>query len=226
MHLREGVRQGVVDALSGDIDRASALTARRLAVAGVLGFASTVGAIVLFSGNALEAGHGLHLALCAALWASALVECFALVLLRIRLRRVPLGQAAALALVGFGLAGCIGALCPDPHYLSWWGSTALGGAAAALGGPPMSALCFGFCTAALAGFGATAILALRGARLDSARLPAALLLALLWPAVILQSVGKPPRLFISWSTGLALGGWPGVAVAIALLRRVRVSHAH
>jgi hypothetical protein len=208
--VREGVRQGILDALASDLDRTSSATVGRLAAAGALGLAGAVGAVVLFSGHSLENGHGWHLALCAAAWAGLLVESFALVLLRIRARRLPLPQAAALALLGLGLAAILGIICPDPHYLKWWMSTSLGGTFATHTGISASALCLGLCSALLIGIGASLILTFRGIHFGSVHLPAIFLFLLVWPAVILQSAGSPVSTFASWSLGLAVGAYAGV----------------
>ena len=202
--LREGVRQGVLDALALDPDRTSAATVGRLAAAGALGLAGSMGAIALFSGHSHAAGHGWPLALCAAAWTGLLVESFALVLLRIRAPRLPLRHAAALAIVGLGLAAILGVICPDPHYLEWWMSTSVGGAFAMHTGTSVSALCLGLCSALLVGIGASLIVTLRGIRFGSVPLPATFLVLLVWPAVILQSAGSPASTFVSWSSGLAV----------------------
>ena len=212
--IREGVRQGILDALAVDLDRASSATVGRLAAAGALGLAGAIGAVVLFSGHSLEKGHAWHLALCAAAWAGLLVESFALVLLRIRARRLPLPQAAALALLGLGLAAILGIICPDPHYLEWWMSTSLGGAFAMHTGISASALCLGLCSALLIGVGASLILTFRGIRFGSVHLPAIFLFLLVWPAVILQSAGSPVSTFASWSLGLAFGAYAGVYLGL------------
>lgn len=219
--VRQGVREGILETLSVDLDRTSARTAGRLAAAGILGLAAAVGAVVLFSGRALEAGHGWHLAVCAAAWAGLLVEAFAVVLLRVRLRRIPLAQAFALGLLGLGLAAILGLVCPDPHYLDWWESTALGGLAGRQGGPAASALCLGVCSALLVALGATLILALRGIGFRGALLPSLLLFLLLWPAVVLQTVGSPAEVFALWSAGLLAGSYAGVSLALRPARRLR-----
>ena len=221
--LREGVRRGVLDALALDLDRSSARTAGLLAAAGVLGLAGAVGAVVLFSGSSLHGGHGhgWHLALCAASWAGLLVEGFALVLLRIRMGRIPLAQAAALALLGLALAALLGWVCPDPRYLAWWGSTRLGGLAEAGTGLAGSALCLGLCSALLIGVCATLVLTLRGVVVRGAGLPAAFLFLLLWPAVALQSIGLPTRVFALWSLGLLVGSYAGVLLGLWPSRGIR-----
>ncbi len=221
LELREGVRRGIVDALAVDLDRTSTRTAALLAAAGVLGLAGAVGAVVLFAGHGHPNGHGWHLAVCAAAWTGLLVECFAVVLLRIRVRRIPLAQGCALALLGLALAGGLGAVCPDPHYLDWWHSTSAGSLAHGLGGQAGSALCLGVCSALFVGAGATLILTLRGVALRGALLPGSLLFLLLWPAVILQSVGSSLSVLALWSAGLLAGSYAGVALGLWPARRIR-----
>lgn len=219
--LRRSVRDEIAHALALDVDRTSARTAARLAAAGVLGLAAAVGAVVLFSGRALKERHGWHLAVCAAAWAGLLVEAFVVVLLRVRLRRVPVAQGFALGLLGLGLAAILGLLCPEPLYLDWWESTALGGLASRQGGAAVSALCLGACSALLVALGATLILALRGIGLRGALLPSLLLFLLLWPAVVLQSVGSPREVFALWSAGLLAGSYAGVSLALRPARGLR-----
>lgn len=219
--VREGVRRGILDALALEVDRTSTRTAGLLAAAGGLGLAGSVGAVVLFSGDSLRNGHGWHLAVCAAAWAGLLVECFAIVLLRIRVGRIPLAQASALALLGLALAAVLGVVCPDPHYLDWWNSTRAGGIAAGHGGPAASALCMGVCSALLISLGATLLLALRGVVLRGVILPAMLLFLLLWPAVVLQSADASLEIFALWSAGLLFGCIAGVSLALWPSRRLR-----
>ncbi len=217
--LREGVRQGIRDALAEDLDRTSVGTLRRLAAAGVLGLATAGAAMVFFSGGALQSAPGSHLALCSAAWASLLVECFALVLLPIRLRGFP--EVAGLALLGLALAGVMGFACPIPQYLVWWRSTAVGSLTEVRTGSAASALCFGLCTSLAVSTTASLALALRGLIVRRVRAAASLLFLVLWPAVGLQSVGAPLAVFASWSVGLALGAYGGIAAATAVAQRYR-----
>jgi hypothetical protein len=210
--VREGVRDGILAALEREDRRSGAWAARRLAAAGALGVAAAVALTLLFSGDATGGHeHRWHLALCGAAWAGLLVESFAFALLRIRTRRLALGQAAALGLVGLALAALIGIFCPEPHYLAWWQSTALGGWTWSAAGPRASALCFGFCSSLLVGLGASLVLALRGGRPERVLLPALGLWLLLFPAVILQTLAAPVGIFVSWSAGTAAGALLGVS---------------
>jgi len=214
--VREGIRNGILAALEREDRRSGGWAARRLAAAGAAGVAAAVALTVLFSGGTADPEHRWHLALCGAAWAGLLVESFAFVLLRIRTPRLPLGQAAALGLVGLALAALIGFFCPEPHYLGWWRSTALGGLTWAAAGPNASALCFGFCSSLLVGFGASLVLALRGGRPERVLLPAVALWLLLFPAVVLQTLAVSVAIFLSWSAGTAAGALLGVTAGRAL----------
>lgn len=220
--LREGVREGILDALAYDLDRTRSGITFRLALAGALGVAAAIGSMVLFSGGTLASDHGLHLAVCAAAWGGILVECFVVILLRIEGRRLSLGHATTLALIGFLLAAALGAFCPHPHYLAWWTETALGGAAARAGGPAWSAFCLGICIAALVAVGASAIAGFRSPVPRGRLLSAMLLFLLLWPAIILQSSGLPGSVFFGWTAGLAAGIVLGALAGTAIDRVVGV----
>jgi hypothetical protein len=217
--LREGVRRGILDALGHEIDRSSARVVAKLAAAGALGVAGAVGSVALFAGDLLRNGHGWRLALCAAAWAGLLAACFAVVLLRIRVQRIPLDRACILALLGLGLGAVLGLVCPDPHHLAWWRSTRIGNLAVVNGGLGAGAFCLGACSALLVGAGATLILALRGVWFREAMLPAGLLFLLLWPAVVLQSAGAAAVVFAWWSAGLFTGSYAGVALYLGHARR-------
>ena len=218
--LREGVRQGILDALGRDIDRSSASTAKRVAAAGALGIAGAVGSVALFSGDWLASGDSWHPTICAAAWAGILVACFDVVLLRIRLERFALAQACILALVGLGFAAFLALLCPGHHVLSWWSSTSPGNLAIAQGGPPASAFCLGACSALLVGAGARIALALRGLTFRDAALPAILLALVLWPAVLLQTAVASAPTIASASAGLFAGCYAGVALGRWPARRL------
>jgi hypothetical protein len=138
--------------------------------------------------------------------------------LRYALAAVPgVAEVASLALLGLGLAGICGAVCPDQHFLAWWSGTAIGSVLAARGGLALGALCFGAVTALVFGAGA-ALLGLGARREPPLRplLPAAMLLALLAPGVALQSVDTSWAVFWSWLVGTGAGAYAGVAGGIRL----------
>ena len=219
--LREGIRRAILDALALELDRTSARTVGRLATAGALGVAGAVGAVALFSESFFGNGHGRYLAVCGAAWAGLLVACFAVVLLRMRIQRIPLNEGCALALLGLALAAILGLLCPDSHHLKWWSSTRLGSLALHHGGPGPGAFCLGTCSALLIGSSATVLLALRGVSFRTTLLPGSFLFLMLWPAVVLQSAAGPPWVFGWWSAGLLTGSHAGVALGLWPARHLR-----
>lgn len=222
---REGLRRAILDALALELDRTSGRTVGRLAASGALGVAGALGSVAVFSASFFGDGHGWTLALCAAAWAGLLVACFAVVLLRMRIERIPLGEACALALLGLGLAAILGLLCPASDHLTWWTNTSLGRLALHHGGPGPGAFCLGACSALLVGSSATVILALRRVWFRGALLPASFLFVMLWPAVLLQSAGGPPWVFAWWSAGLWTGSHAGVALGRWPARQLRARTA-
>jgi hypothetical protein len=217
---REAVRLGVRDALTGEVDRTSARTAIQIGVAGALGLASAVAAVGLFARGAMNVDP-FHLAVCAAAWSSLLVIAFALAVLRIGSRKLPLAESASLALVGLGLAAVLGFACPDPQLLMWWMDTPLGHAAAGIFGTDVSTLCMGLCLALIAGAGASVAFAMSSAANPGVLLPGLLLFVLIWPAVAVQSLGESSATLVSWSAGLAAGSLAGVATGALLRRAIR-----
>jgi len=216
--LREGVREGILDALREDLDRTSGITTRSLALAGVLGVATAIGAVILFSGGTLASVHGWHLAFCAAAWAGILVECFLVVLLRIEGRRLSLGHATTLALIGFALAATLGVFCPHPHYIEWWSATLVGGTAAHFAGDLGSAFCFGLCLAAPVALGASLIANFRSTAPRSVWHSAMLLFLLMWPAMILQFSNLAWTVFAGGTVGLCIGIGLGLTAGVGIDR--------
>ena len=219
--LREGVRDGILGALRQDLDRTRGATTRSLAVAGVLGVASAIGAVILFSGGTLASVHGWHLAFCAAAWAGILVECFLVVLLRIEGRRLSLRHATTLALTGFVVAAALGILCPHPHYFEWWSATRFGGVSAHLAGESASAFCFGLCLAGAIALGASLVANFRSTSPRSVWLSAMLLFLLMWPAMILQFSNLPIAVFAFGTLGLSVGIGLGLGAGVGIDRLTR-----
>lgn len=213
--LKAGVREGILSALDRDIDRSGRAVARRLAAAGVLGVFTAILSLSLFSGVSLEWGHGVCLAVCAAAWAGLLVECFAIVLLRIEGGTLSLPHAVTLGLVGLGLAGGMALVCPHPHYLIWWQGTTLGAFAGNVAGDAGAAFSLGAVAALFIGVGASAVARWRTGRVPHSAVATALLFLLLWPAILLQSVGLPVAVFVAWTAGTALGSLVGIRLANA-----------
>jgi hypothetical protein len=149
-----------------------------------------------------------------AVWTGLLVVSFCLMLLRVQTPEVPLGRAAAVGLVGLGLAGLCSLLCPDPHVMSWWLESRAGSAIAAQTSTWGSALCFGFATVFLFALAPATLWLPRSA---PARLAASgLLTLLLAPAVLLESIGLPLPVFAAWMGASAVGSYAGVSSGVQL----------
>jgi hypothetical protein len=213
--LREGVRSGILASIRRDVDLRSARTARRLAGAGLLGVLGAVAATALISGHPVGPHAPWHLAVFACVWAGLLVVSLSIVFLQLRTPALPLARAACVGILGLGLAGICGAVCPDRHFLHWWSATPVGREIASTGGPALSALCFGGVSSLF--FGAVAAFAaLRGRGRPPVRplLPAAMLLLLLSPGVALQSMDTSWSVFLGWLIGTGAGSYAGVAGGI------------
>jgi hypothetical protein len=178
----------------------------------VVGVAGAVGLTLLVAEHPFDHHPSWHLSVFSALWAGLLVVCLALALLEVRTPALPLARAASVGLLGLGLAGVCGAVCPDPHFLHWWSDTALGEGLEHAGGTALSVFCFGLCaTLFVAACAAFIVLGKLRQRPIRPLLPALLLLLLLAPGVALQSVGTPWPVFASWLLGTAAGAYAGVA---------------
>jgi hypothetical protein len=215
----EGVRAGILASLERDVERRGGRTAKLLAVAGVVGAAGAVGATLLISGHPFGHHPPWHVPVFASIWAGLLVVSLAISLLGVRTPTLPLARAAEVGILGLGLAGLCGALCPLPHYLVWWNTTALGRGLTHALGLAGSALCFGL--AASLAVGAASAFAILDARVRppaAPLLPAAMLVVLLAPGVALQSFGTSLGIFAGWLLGTAAGAYAGVASGIRARR--------
>jgi len=222
--LREGVRSRIADALERDAELRGARTARLLLAAGALGIFAAFGMIRIISDHPYGHHPGWHIVFFAAVWSGLLVVMLAIALLGVRTPLLPLARAARVAILGLGIAGVCSVLCPDPHFLVWWGKTTAGDVLGAIGGIPLNALCFGAVTTVL--FSLIAALVALGRREETPirpMLPAAMLLLLLFPGIALQSVGTSWWAFSGWLIGTAVGAYAGIATAIAI--RTRFSFA-
>ncbi len=209
--VREGVRLGILSAVRQDAELRGGRTARLLAAAGALGVFGAIGATLLLSGHPFGHHPASHIVFFTAVWSGLLVVSLALAFLRVRTPTLPLARSASVGLLGLGLAGLCGAVCPNPHFLQWWSSTAVGGRLGALGGTALSVLCFGFASSLCIGAVAS-VLAPGGTRRGPIRpiLPAAALLLLLAPGVALQSFGTSSLVFSGWILATAAGSYAGV----------------
>ena len=215
--VREGVRAGIRAVLADDVERRGARTAGRLVAAGAIGVVGALGTTLFLSGHPFDHHPPWHVLFFVALSSGVLVVSLALALLEVRTPSLPLARSAQVAILGLGLAGICGALCPDPHFLGWWAASPPGSRIRDAAGLAVSAACFGLVTTAV--FGAVAAFAaLRRIAVVpiGALLPAAMLLMLLAPALALQSVGTSWHVFAGWLLGSAAGSYAGVAGGIRL----------
>jgi hypothetical protein len=215
--LREGVRTGILSSIQRDVDLRGGRTARLLASAGLIGVVGAIGAVLMISGHPFGHHAPWHIAVFASVWAGLLVVSLSIAFLQVRTPSLPLAHAACVGILGLGLAGICGAMCPDQHFLHWWSATGVGGELAAAGGLELSALCFGGVASLF--FGAVAAwVALAGRSRPPVRplLPAAMLLLLLSPGVALQSVDTSWGVFLGWLLGTGAGSYAGVAGGIRL----------
>jgi hypothetical protein len=213
--LREGVRSGILAAVRRDVELRGGRTARLLGAAGVLGAFGAVGATLLVMGHPYGHHPAWHVAVFTAAWSALLIVSLALAFLEVRTPDLPIARSACVGLLGLGVAGLCGALCPNPHFLTWWFATSAGARLAADYGGPVSVVCFGFVTSLA--FGAVAAFAaLRDARRGPIKplLPAVALLILLAPGLALQSFGTSWAVFAGWILGAATGSYTGVVAGV------------
>jgi hypothetical protein len=222
--VREGVRSGILSALERDFELAGARTARRLGIAGAIGVAGALGVTLLLAGHPFDHHPLWHVAFFSALWTGLLVVALSLAFLGVRTPTLRIAEAASVSVLGLGLAGICGMLCPDPHFLRWWSVTPVGAWLGEVVGLPASALCFGIATTFSVALVAT-VLVVRGRRAgaNARLLPAAALFALLLPGIGLQSVGTTLPVFAAWSIGAAAGSFGGVASGLSLRGRSAAS---
>ncbi len=215
--LREGVRSGILAAVERDLDFRGGRTARRLATAGAIGAIGAIGVTFLLSGHPYGHHPPWHLVVSTAVWSGLLVVSPALALLRVRTPTLQVARSARVGILGLGLSGICGALCPDQHFLAWWSTTALGSVLVEVGGLGASTVCFGLLTSLFLGT-AAAIAALGDTRQRPIRplLPALMLVLLLAPGVALQSFGTSWGIFGAWIGATLAGGYAGVDAGIRL----------
>jgi hypothetical protein len=213
--IREGVRSGILAAVRHDVELRGGRTARLLAAAGALGVFGAIGITLLLSGHPYGHHPAWHVVVFTAIWSGLLVVSLALAFLRVRTPKLPLARSARVGLVGLGVAGLCGALCPEPHFLRWWLATEAGARLSAASGVALSVLCFGLVTSLFLGAVAAGA-ALGGARREPIRplVPSLTLLLLLAPGVALQSVGTSWPVFAGWMLGAAAGAYAGVATGM------------
>lgn len=212
---REGVRSGILDSIKQDVELRGGRTARLLLAAGIIGVVGAIGVTLLISQHPFDHHPPWHVVVFSSIWAGLLIVSFALVFLEVRTPSLPLSRSALVGILGLGLAGICGALCPDQHFLHWWSDTDLGASATRMGGFGLAAFCFGVVTTLF--FGAVAavlVLAERGRATTGPLLPAVAVFLLLLPGVVLQSVDSSFGVFVGWILGAAIGAYVGVAAGI------------
>ena len=212
--LRESVRSSILATVKRDVELRGGRTARLLVAAGAVGILGAVGITRLLVDHPFGHHPHWHSVVFAAVWCGLLVVSLALAFLQVRTPSLPLARAAAIGILGLGVGGICSAICPDPHFLEWWSTTAVGGRLNASGGLALSALCFGLASSIF--FGAVAAFAGVGRRPIQPLLPAAMLLVLLSPGVALQSFDTSWAVFWGWLLGTAAGAYAGVATGIRM----------
>lgn len=213
--VREGVRSGILDAIERDVELRGGRAAQLLLAAGVVGVAGALAVTLLLSPHPFDHHPAWHIAVFSAVWSGLLVVGFAIAFLGVRTPSLPLASSASVAILGLGIAGVCGVMCPDPHFLQWWRQTGVGASVSRAGGYAAGALCFGVVTSLFLG-AASGILVLSHRRRSPVRpiLPAGMLLVLLAPGVALQSIDTSWGVFFGWLAGIAAGGYLGVAGAV------------
>jgi hypothetical protein len=215
--LREGVRSGILASLKRDFEMRGGRTARLLAAAGIIGVAGALGITLVMVGHPFDHHPPWHVAVFSSIWAGLLVVTLSFVFLGVRTHSLPLARAAAIAVLGLGLAGVCGAVCPDQHFLHWWASTAPGHELTGVCGAVCSVLCFGLVTSLFIALVAALVGLVRydGPPLQPG-LPALMLFILLTPGIALQSYGSSWTAVGGWLVGAIVGSYAGIAAASSL----------
>jgi hypothetical protein len=103
--------------------------------------------------------------------------------------------------------------------MQWWLESTPGTWLATRTIAPLSALCFGLGTTfGFASIGAALLLSRSPSHVSIRALAASMILLLLLPGLILESVGLGASVFAGWIAGTAIGGYAGVVAGIALRR--------
>lgn len=181
-------------------------------MAGVVGVLGAIGATLLVATHPFGHHPSWHVVIVSTVWSGLLIVSFAVVFLKIRTPSLPLARSALVGILGLGLAGICGAVCPDQHFLHWFAEGGVGGPISQAGGMAVGALCFGLMTTFVFG-GLSAFLVIVDSDHQSNEpwIPAGILLVLLLPGVALQSVDTSFGVFAGWLVGTALGAYFGVA---------------
>lgn len=217
--VREGVRSGILATIKQDVELRGGRTARLLVAAGFIGVAGALGVTLLVSAHPFDHHPPWHALVFSTVWAGLLVVSFAVAFLQVRTPRLPLAKSAAVGILGLGLAGICGAVCPDQHFLHWWSDTHVGMPLEHAAGLPVSSMCFGLVTTTVIGLASSFVVLCDGKQpAVGPLLPTAILVVLLAPGVALQSVDTSAWVFAGWFLGTALGAFAGVAAGAWLAR--------
>ncbi len=209
--IREGVRSGILATIRQDVELRGGRAARLLLAAGFAGVAGGLGATLLVAAHPYDHHPPWHVVVFSSVWAGLLVVAFSVAFLQLRTPRLPLARSAAVGLLGLGLAGICGIACPDQHFLAWWSGFGVGAAVATTWGSAASALCFGFVATLAIGLLSSLVVPKDQAPSAGTRLlPAAALVLLLAPGVVLQSFDTSIAVFCGWIAGTAAGAYMGV----------------
>ena len=219
--LREGVRSAIHSALVLDVEKRGGRTGGHLVLSGVIGVAGALGVTWLVAEHPYGHHPHWHLAFYSTMWAGLLIVALALAVLDVRTPRWPISNASRAALLALAVAGFCAWICPDQHFLTWWGTTDAGSwLLHRTDSLVCSAFCFGSVWAAI--FAILAALPTLPQQPGIARtvlLTSALVALLQAPGIALQSTDLPGGVLAGWLGGSTLGSIAGVAGA-ALLRSV------
>jgi len=218
--VREGIRSGIVATIRQDVEQRGGRTARRLLAAGLIGVVGALGVTLLVSSHPYGHHPPWHVVVFSTVWAGLLVVSSAVALLDVRTPGLPLARSASIGILGVGLAGICGAVCPDQHFLHWWSATGVGDSIAEHAGLGVSSICFGLVTTLVIGLLSAFLVLCDGRQAVAPFLPTAVLVVLLTPGVALQSVGTSVGVFAGWLAGTAAGAYVGVAAGAWLGERL------
>lgn len=224
--VREGVRSGILDTIKHDVELRGGRTVSLLFAAGIVGVAGALGVTLLVSTHPFDHHPPWHVMVFSTVWAGLLVVSFAVAFLQIRTPTLPLARSVSVGILGVGLAGICGGVCPDQHFLRWWSATGIGMPVAESAGVAVSTICFGLISTTVIGLVSAFVVLGDGKQPAVAPLlPAAILVVLLAPGLALQSVDTFFGVFAGWLGGTAIGAYLGVSAGAWLGSRLPIRGA-
>lgn len=212
--IRDGVRQGILEALRLDLERSARRVTIGLAGAGAIGVTAALCGVHVFGGHVLAGERAALATLCGVVWTGLLVVTIGLSILGIQFRRTSLAAAARLALLTLLGAALLLLSCPQRQALAWWLGTAPGKLAAAALGDPFSAFLLALAGTALVSGIASLLVVPRTKTPMSLLGSATLLLLVLLPGLVLQAIGSSVPVALGFALGAAAGGVVGVGAAL------------